>query len=100
MRRAIALASSGNFETVLEIKEFMQEVQVHLSMLNLRSKDMENKMSTLLSSIWKVEQACYKRYIRRQEFPEELEVPAGLLESESFGGGNYESGGGGAQDEN
>jgi predicted translin family RNA/ssDNA-binding protein len=80
MRRAISCASSGNLDSVMMIRDFMLEMHQHLSTLNLKTKDFETKMNTLLACIDKVETACYKRFIRKQEFPDELQIPETLLE--------------------
>jgi hypothetical protein len=76
MRKAIELASSADLSLVLEMRDFLHEVHLACSMIPMHAvKDFEQKMNTLVNSIHKVEQACFRRMIRKREFPEEERLP-------------------------
>ena len=80
MRKAIEMTSTGEMDRVLEILEFLQNVHLELSKFpHIQSRDFDQKMNTLVQSIQKVEQACFKRTIRKKEFPEETFVPMDRL---------------------
>ena len=87
MRFCIKSESIGDYDVCSKICEVLQVIQgSFISLGYIQSKDLYHKLSTLHSSVKKVEDVCYSHKLRKSEIPDDIALKVQLeMNRLSFG---------------